>query len=226
MRRRLTLVLLGAALVAGAAVVVPQLLRRVAFFRVRQVELVGLRYLAPEAVLASLRLADDRNLFDPSGDVIARAEALPGIVDARVVRRLPGTLRIVLEERAPVAFAPGATGLIALDAAGRRLPYDPTETGFALPVLASADTMLVRVLGQVRAGDSVLYQQVDAVRRGAGNTVILELGRRTVLLDQHPRPERIRAVEAVRRHLLAQGGDFAVLDARFADWIVVRKERA
>ncbi|MGD2135785.1 MAG: FtsQ-type POTRA domain-containing protein [Gemmatimonadales bacterium] len=225
MRRRLLLIAAGAAVIVLAVIGVSQLLRQVSFFRVRQVELVGLKYLAPEDVMASLRLGDDRNLFDPSGEVVERAEALPGVVDARVVRRLPGTLRIVFVERAPVGFAPGPAGLVAVDAAGRRLPYDPTATGFDLPVLASADTTLARVLGRIRSGDSVLFQQVDAVRRGAGETVIVELGRRAVLFGTDPAPERIRAVEAVRRHLHASGDDYAVLDARFADWIVVRKEQ-
>lgn len=219
----------GAAAVALAAVMValaPRALRHIAFFRVRQVELVGIRYLAPEQVLAALRLGDNRNLFDPSRPIVQRAEAVPGIVHAQVDRRLPGTLRIVIVERVPVAFVPSDAGLIAVDENVHRLPYDPSVTGFDLPVLRRTDSLLVHVLASIRTSDSVLFQQVDAARRGVGSTVILELGDREVFLGADPTPQRLRAVEVVRRHLVGSGAGFAALDARFAGWIVVRREQA
>jgi cell division protein FtsQ len=225
-RRRVIIVTAGAALAVGGVVLAPQLLRRIDFFGVRQVELVGVRYLAPEQVLAALRLGEHRNLFDPTGPIVERAEALPGIVRAKVDRRLPGTLRVIIVERTPVAFVPTNGGLIAVDSAMRPLPFDPSATGFDLPVLQRADTIVVHVLAAIRTSDSVLFQQVDAARRGSRATVVLELGEREVLLGTDPTPERLRAVEAVRRHLERTGTDFSALDGRFTGWIVVRKGQA
>jgi len=226
MKRRLTLAVLGACLVASAVLLAPVGLRRVAFFRVRQVELVGLRYLAPEQVLATLRVAPDRHLFDPTGDLEARAAAIPGVERVELGRRLPGTLRLMFVERTPVAFAPGPAGLVPLDGQARPLPYDPALTGFDLPVIERPDSLLADALERVYAADSVLFQQVEAARRGSDATVILQLGTRQVLLRAKPTIEDIRAVETVRRHLRRAGRGFSTLDARFTGWVVVRRGRA
>ncbi len=226
MKRRLVLAVLGACLVAAAVLLAPVGLRRVAFFRVRQVELVGLRYLAPEQVLATLRIAQDRHLFDPTGELEQRAAAIPGVQRVELRRSLPGTLRLTFVERIPVAFAPGPAGLVPLDGEARPLPYDPALTGFELPVIERADSLLTDALERVHAADSVLFQRVDAARRGTGATVVLQLGAKQVLLRAKPTIEDIRAVETVRRHLHRAGRDFGTLDARYAGWVVVRRGRA
>jgi cell division septal protein FtsQ len=216
----------GVALVLVAWWGSPHLLRRVAFFRVRQVELVGLRYLAPEQVLQSLALAPDRNLFDPSGPLVGRATALPGVEWVRVRRRLPATLRLEFAERVPVAFVPGPEGMVALDADARPLPYDPTAAAFELPVIRRADTTIARVLALVRATDSLLYDRVDAAWADSPETIVMALEEGTVLLRDGPTSGEIRAVEAVRRHLVERGETFAELDGRFRGWVVVRREPA
>lgn len=225
MKRLVRVVLLGAALVAVTWWGGPHLLRHVGFFRVRQVELVGMRYLAPQAVLAALALKPDRSLFDDNGPVAERAAAIPGVVSASVSRRLPATLRIALVERVPVAFAPGLAGMVALDAESRPLPYDPTVGALDLPVVPRPDEVLVRTLAVVRAVDAALYGEVDAARRGRGQTVILQLGSRQVLLKAIPTVSDVRALEAVRRHLVETGRPYTELDARFAGWIIVRRGR-
>jgi cell division protein FtsQ len=225
-RRRITLAVVALCAIGVAVVSAPLALRQVRFFGVRQVELVGLRYLAPEQVLATLRLAPDRHLFDPLGEVERRAEAIPGVERVSVTRRLPGTLRLTFVERVPVAFAPGPAGLVPLDADARPMPYDPALTGFDLPVLDRPDSVLVQALAQVRVADSVLFQRVDAARRGRGGMVVLELGMRQILLQPMPTIDEIRAVETVRRHLVRSGRAFDALDARFAGGVVVRRGRA
>jgi cell division protein FtsQ len=216
----------GAALLLGAVVLSPLALRQVDFFRVRRVELVGSRYLAPEQLVAGLGLAPDQNLFDNTGDVARRVEQVGGVVSARVERRLPGTLRITVVERVPIAFAPGATGLVPLDSAGRALPYDPAATGLALPLVPRVDTLVLAALAQVRAADSALYLDVDAARRADGGAVILELGPRRVMLRSRPTVNDVQAVAAVRRHLAASGRPYTELDARFEGWVVARRSRS
>jgi cell division protein FtsQ len=201
-------------------------LRQAPFFRVRRVELVGSRYLAPEQLVARLGLAPDQNLFDDTGDIARRVEQVGGVVRARVERRLPGTLRIVVVERVPVAFAPGPSGLVPLDSTGHELPYDPAATGLALPLVPRVDSLLVRALARVRAADSALYQDVDGARRVEGGAVLLETGRRRVMLRGIPTTDEVRAVAAVRRHLAASGRPYTELDARFEGWVVARRSRS
>lgn len=219
---------MGAVAVVPVAVwLAPLALRQVDFFRVRRVELVGVRYLAPDVVLEALQLESDRNLFDDNGAVQRRAGAIPGVVRAKVRRRLPATLRVEVTERVPVAFAPADSGLAVIDEEGKPLPYDPAASALDLPLVPRVDPAVVRALGIVRMADSALYHEVEAAgidARGFGrNTIILELEQQQVLLQAIPDIEDIRSVEAVRRHLVASGRPFDQLDARFAGWVIVRR---
>jgi hypothetical protein len=212
--------------VVSVVVGTPFLLRQVPFFRVRRVELVGVRYLAPERVLTALALAPDQNLFDPTGPAAARVRVLEGVEDVRIARRLPATLRVVVTEERPAALAPGAEGLVAVDCDGRGLPYDPARSGLTLPIAAKADSVLVRALCVVRAADSSLYDAVDLARRGGGGAVILDLGSQHVWFQDIPTTGEVRAVGLVRRHLQETGRVFDELDARFTGRVYARRRRS
>ena len=223
MKRRLLRLGLAAIAVAAVLAVVPIGLSRVDFFRIRQVELIGVRYLLPAQMLALSGLAPDQSLFSSLRDVQLRLSQLPGVVDVKVKRRLPGTLRILVEERVPVAFMPTVSGLQPLDASARPLPYDPAKTDLDLPVVPSADSLVIGVLAIVRTADFSLYREIDAARRGMGGDVILELGSEEVMLRGIPTSSEIRAIDVVRRHLSATGRQFDQLDARFSGRVVVRR---
>jgi hypothetical protein len=103
------------------------------------------------------------------------------------------------------------------------MPYDPARCGLTLPLVARADTTLVRALCTVRLGDSALYHAVDLARPGPGGAVILDLGRHHVRLSGVPTTDEVRAVGLVRRHLQATGRAFEELDGRFADRVYVKR---
>jgi len=114
--------------IAGSAALVllwlgaPLALRRLTMFRVRQVELVGVRNLAPDAVIAALRLEPGASVFGDTRLLADRLRGLAGVAEARVVRHLPAALTLELREVEPAALAPGPRGtrLVAVDAAGWR----------------------------------------------------------------------------------------------------------
>jgi len=201
----------------------PALLRQVPFFRVRQVELVGVRYLSPDTVLAALGIAPEQNVFDDTDAIASRAASVAGVVSARIERRLPGTLRVIVVEQVPVAFVAGGERLVAVDGDGRTLPYDPAASGLDLPLIAGADSLLVRSLAVVRFTDSTLFREVDGARRTPLGAVRLELGATQVLLAGVPAAGDVRAIAAVRQHLDAAGRRYRELDARYRRWIVVRR---
>lgn len=201
----------------------PAGLRHMSFFQVRRVELIGVRYLAPDSVLAVLALRPDQNVFEDGDEIARRAEALGGVVSARVSRKLPGTLRVTVIEKIPVAFAPGPNQMVALDGDAKPLPYDPAATGLDLPVIQKVDSLLVRTLSVLRLTDSALFQDVDAARRLGRGGVTLMLGERRVLLPGIPAPDDVRALAAVRRHLASTGRRFTEIDTRFEGWFVVRR---
>jgi len=211
-------VLWGAGIVAVVVagwLVAPRLLRRVTFFHVRQIELVGVRYLSPDAVITALRLRPDASVFDETAPLAARVRELRGIADARVERRLPAALQVIVREVEPVAFVAGA--------GGRPLPYDPSRATLDLPVAATADSGMAGLLALVRSVDPTLYQDVTAARRFGRGDVELDLGPRRVLLTRDAGPEVIRAVVVVSQDLAAKGRSYAELDARFAGQVVVRR---
>jgi len=209
--------------------VAPSVFKRLAFFRVRQVEVVGVKNLDPDAVLAALRLAPKASVFDDTRLLADRVRSLAGVADAHVARRLPAALKVLVREVEPVALVPGAGGLVAVDAAGRPLPFDPARAagggGLDLPIAQVADSGIVQVLARIQAFDPVLFQDIDAARRfGARGDVLLELGSHRVLLARDAGPEVVQAVVLVARDLAAKARRYSELDARYAGQVVVRRK--
>jgi cell division septal protein FtsQ len=223
---------------AGAAMTVmvlwmtaPLGLRRLRFFRVRQVEIVGIRYLDADQVLAALRLSPTASVFDETEPLAERLRGLDGIADASVIRRPPGSLEVIVREIEPVALVMSERGTLApVDADGRQLPFD--LAGLDLPVVRSSagDSSVVGLLARVQAVDPALFQTIDAARRTetTRGDVLLELGGGThrVLLNRDAGPEVIEAVVLVARDLAAKARPYAELDARFAGQVVVRRRIA
>jgi len=230
---------------AGAALLVmavwmtaPLGLRRLRFFRVRQVEIVGIRFLDADQILAALRLSPQASVFDDTQVLVERLRGLDGIADASVVRRPPGSLKVIVREIEPVALLENARGALAVvDADGRPLPFDPANRGSSgasldLPIVrsggGSADSGVVGLLARVQAVDPALFQTIDAARRtpSSRGDVVLQLGSHRVLLSRDAGPEVIQAVVLVARDLAAKARPYAELDARFAGQVVVRRRSA
>ena len=215
----------AAALAVGALLWVgaPYALRHVKFFRVREVELVGLRNLAPDAVLTALRLDSTASAFDDLSGPAERVRRLHGVSDAKVQRRLPGALRVVVREVQPAALVPGPRGMVVVDAGGRALPFDPTRAGLDLPIAATPDSGVVGVLALMQSVEPALFEEVTAARGYGRGDVLVEWGARRVLLRRDAGPEVIRAVVLVAQDLAARGRPYVELDARYAGQVVVRR---
>jgi len=158
------------ALVTVAAIAspwwVPRALSRLEYFRVRRVEIDGARYAAPSELLARMRVDTTRSVWTNLGVLERRVATHPLVASARVERRLPGTLHVVVTEREPVAMTPTRDGIAVLTSDGRALPIDPSRVGGVdVPVLNAPDTAALRVLGDLRHNAPALYARVSEVRR-------------------------------------------------------------
>ena len=202
----------------------PLVLRRVAFFRVRQVELVGIRHLDAGRVLAALRMSPRASVFDDADVLAERLRRLDGVADATVIRRPPASLKVIVREVEPVALVANQRGALGVvDADGRALPF---ELGtLDLPVVQAADSGVVGVLARVQAFEPQLYQTIEAARRAdlQRGDVLLELGTHRVLLGPNAGPEVIQAVMLVARDLAAKARPYAELDGRYAGQVIVRR---
>jgi cell division septal protein FtsQ len=221
-RLRSALIVLAGALTAGlAAIAAPGFLQRLDYFRVRRVEITGLQYLARAKVIAALGLESNATVFDDLAAAGRRLAALPGVISAEVQRRLPGTLEIQVLEAIPVALAARSGGLALLDSSGNVLPFDPAVSAPDLPVAASADRRIARVLAQVQEHDPQMFARVRTAWR-VRDDVLLDVDGRRLWFGSAVTAEDIRAVMAVAQDLARQGRSYQELDGRYAGQVIVR----
>lgn len=199
----------------------PVVLRRLEFFRVRRVELQGVRQLAPRTVTDALKLPGTSSVFDDLKPYARRVQALPGVIGAEVHRRLPGTLVVAVTEMEAIALASRGDRLVPIGLDGKVLPFDPAQFAPDLPVVNRADPLIAKLLGRVRDVDPDLFARVVSAAR-VRNDVVLDLGGRRLWLRPDASAEVMRAVMAVERDLGRKGRGWAELDGRFAGQVVVR----
>lgn len=135
--RRLLVLMLTATAVAGAALGARRLrpaLAGLEQFRVTAVELEGARYLTLEEAVEAAAVPPDASVWDDRTPWVEALRSHPLVSSARIRRRLPGTLVLVVEEREPVALVPTPT-LEPVDVEGRVLPVDPLAHQMDLPLL-------------------------------------------------------------------------------------------
>lgn len=207
--------------VIAAGTLLPSALRRISFFDVRRLELVGARYLTPGDVAGALALPAGTSIFDDLAPLERRVVAMDGVLEAEVSRRLPGTLRFTVREREAVALTERRGRLVLMDVNGKVLPFDPTTPADDLP-LADADSRVGHLLVRFRAAEPELYARVDAGRRARGD-VVLESGATRWRLREDATPDEFRALALVLGELARRGWTgWRELDARFSGRVIVR----
>lgn len=236
--RRLGWWVLGIALVGlmGGLSQSPRLLRRMDTFRVRQVEVRGTRYLAPDQVLEVSGLDERSSVFDQPQGWIDALEQHPMIESARVERRLPSTVRIVVRETRPVAFV-RVTTLVPVDRFGRLLPLAPEAIGLDLPILIGdvemdADGVLadaelraaVAALDRLQKEEPALAAAVSEFAAGGALRLLLRLNEPTLaLLPLEPSATRLGEMRRTLDNLALRGelDRVRVVDGRFEGQVVV-----
>lgn len=229
MTRRYALLLglvLLLALCVGAWIGAPKVLRRVAFFRIHQVDVVGNHYLTAEEVVRHLGLPADASIFDPLGRVRAAAAAIPGTIAAAssVERLFPGTLRVTIVETLPVALVPVNDQLVLLDARGHLLPFDPARVPVSLPV-TSEDSLTAALLARLRLAEPQEYNRVITARR-VGGDIVLEEGAQLIRVRPNADLETLRSIGVVRRYLEENQRPWSEIDARYDGRLFARKAKA
>ncbi len=199
----------------------PRFLGGLEFFQVRKVEVRGLRNLGVDAVIGALPVRGTESVFSDLEPWRAAADSIPGVESAAVGVRLPGTVVITVRETEPIALVMrrGRLQLVGVD--GEVLSFDPTVAAPDLPILDEADSVVTRLLAQVREADATFFARVVSGTRAAGD-VVLTVGKQRFWFRPTAGAEAIRAVLAVEQDLENKGRRWAELDARFAGQIVVR----
>lgn len=197
-------------------------LRRMAFFRVRNVEIVGARYLQASDVVARLAVDTTASVWDDLDRLEARVRSHPQVAGVEIGRRLPGTLVVRVTENLPVALVPSRGGFQAVDARGRPLPIDPSRSNVDLPIVARRDTALLRLMADVRRVSPALYARVSEVRRAGQGEIVVRLVSVPVRAAVQVTAERLAEIIPVEEDLARRGAAVAELDLRFRDQVIAR----
>ncbi len=138
---------------------------------------------------------------------------LPHIASARVVRRLPGTVEIRIQEKVAVAYLNQDSALYAMDGAGRIIAQATAEEAATsgLPRVRN-----IQATSPVRLGDDVLNEEVIALL----HDVVVLLPER---VNASIREFLVPAVGTEEVHVRTDRGWTLLLDAKrpFADQLAV-----
>lgn len=167
-------------LCVAAPVLGSRALRHLDVFRVRQVEVIGTRFIEPYAVLRAAGLVRDANVFDDGERWRMGVLTMPLVEEVEIRRRLPGAVEVHVREVEPVALVAGRT-LRPVDAAGTLIPLDPAGVLLDLPLLTGVEISG----GRLVRGAGVLNTLV-ALRRSAP-----ELAERVSQLEAQGRMVRV-----------------------------------
>jgi len=197
-------------------------LTRLAFFRVRNVEIDGARYIDAGEVLARLRVDTVASIWADLTPLERRVAAHPQVGAVEIRRKLPGTLVVRVTEKLPVALVPGRGGLRAYDASGQALPLDPSLVDVDVPVVATPDTGVLRLLAEVRRAEPELFARISEVRRAGKRELVLVLDRWPVRAMADVTPQRLAEIYPVENDLTRRQARVAELDLRYRDQVIAR----
>lgn len=235
-RRWIGMAIVAIALTSTAAGA-PSLLRRWDAFAVDRVEVRGTRYLAAYDALVQSGITRTSNVFDDFEPWRTRLLSHPMVLDARVERHLPSTIRLAIIETEPVALA-RTPELTPVDARARVLPIDPAAVDLDVPLLAMQSRPnaagaftdrgtrdVVKVLAALQQHDARLFSWVSEAGAYQGS-VRLELrspARAEALVSADTQALRLTELQTALADMAARG-ELPMLqriDARFHDQIVV-----
>jgi cell division protein FtsQ len=177
------------------------------------VEVFGDTVVPKAEILARAQIDPNRNMFlQNTRAMAARIEAIPYVATARVHRRLPDTMTIVVTERVPYAFIESGGIDVTVDRAMRVLQTGvPPDRADSLPVFATQSTSVPAPGAFVTDPDVNAFEaiedqlqsaQIDARRVAYDrfgdvdvtlrNGILIQLGDRTIQLE-----EKIAMIEPV-----------------------------
>jgi cell division septal protein FtsQ len=240
-RKRIRKRILGAlgllAVTTLAVMEAPRVARRIAraeFFRVGQMELEGATHLKLEDAVASANVPAEASVWDDPAEWEARLAEHPLVKLARVKRKMPSTLVLVVEEREPVALVPTPT-LEAVDVEGKILPLDPS--GLDLPLLRvnarAKDAAKVRAELAAEAErllrlDPEFANRISELARDERGDLIASWGSSqvTIRFTRSVTARKLREGLRVLADVTRESGEVpTVVDLRFETQVVVRRSQ-
>ena len=215
--------------------------RKMAFFRVRSVEIRGVKYLQPAEILSRLKVDTAMSLWDDLDPLSERVRHHPQVNGVTITRRMPGTLIVTVQENRPVALIQSSTGLLPYDSLGRELPIDPARANLDLPIVATNDPVLLKLVGAIRYAEPRVFARIEEVKRTGRDEILLTMSRgaaenarakseSTPSREQSLRVrvpiglsvERLADIFPVENDLARRQAHVSELDLRYRDQVIAR----
>jgi len=231
---------LAVAVIAIIGAVARHALRTAPAFAIAQVDVAGARRVGEATVLEAAGLGPGTNLFSVDPEAVQdRLEALPGVRSARVIRRLPNRVTLVIEEREPYALVNAAEAgeLVWVDAAGQRVGAERRPGAFPFPILSGVEpppadseqplpdrlrTGLALLRAIQRTGPR-LVERISEMDLGAPDGPVLYTTDGVVVhLGAQAWDERLARLDGVLGELEGRGERVAGVDLRFRDQVVLK----
>jgi len=200
----------------------PQTLSRLDYFHVRRVEFDGVRFVNPSELVAKLALDSTASIWNDLDQFAIRVAQHPMVLSAEVTRTLPSTVVVSIVERLPVALVADSGALAPVDVAGHMLPIDPSRKNLDVPIVAKADTAILRFLDGLRSNNPRLYERVIEMRRVNRREFRIELKGVTVRSMDDLTADRLGDILPVEKSLADQNQRVVELDLRFQDQVIAR----
>lgn len=218
------------------------LLARINYFNVRTIEVVGARFVAPDSLLDVAAIGRDRSVWDDYTETERRLVEHPLIEEAQVRRSGWRALRIVVREVEPVALV-GLPELRAVRGDGTVLPIEPAGASLDLPLLTARAKLedggtklekgralrALSLFAELHALDPGLAAAVSdfdlAEPEGLMANLVLSQPAQRLALPSRIDEALVRRIRATLADLRSRGSDAVLVEARFADQVVVRREQ-
>lgn len=235
---------LGLTAILIIALATTQWLQTTSLFAVDSVEVVGTRRLPVEIVRAAAGIEPGTNILTLDLEATEeRVERLEGVRSASVIRELPKSVRIMVEEREPYALVnpTGADGLFWVDADGHSVgperrpgvPPLPILSGVAWPALGT-DVLRPESL---RVGIAFLRAVQRIGGRVAGRISEIDLAApdgpllymadgAEVRVGTDAWEERLARLDGVLGELETRGEQVHSVDLRFRDLVVLKPRQS
>lgn len=198
-------------------------------FGVKKITVTGQLHATDAAITAALGAGPETMMLGFDTDAAkTRLEAVPWIRHAQVMRLLPSTLQVVVEERTPFAVwqKKGQTYVVDPEGVVLAPALRDAYTGLPLVVGEGAAKNAAALVEQLAAHDDLNKQILAAIRVGDRRWTLKLLSGTEIMLPDDNVPEALASLAKLDHERRVLERDVASVDLRLLDRITVRLRAA
>jgi cell division protein FtsQ len=198
-------------------------------FGVKKITVAGQLHATDAAITAALGAGPETMMLGFDTDAAkTRLEAVPWIRHAQVMRLLPSTLQVAVEERTPFAVWQRNGQTYVVDSEGVVLApaLRDAYTGLPLVVGVGAAKNAAALVEQLAAHDGLNKQILAAIRVGDRRWTLKLLSGTEIMLPDDNVPEALASLAKLDGERRVLERDIATVDLRLLDRITVRLRAA